>query len=112
MVTVDDAIETSASPVVHVAIPVIDRSRRIDLAVLVSPHLLSIYPTTSHFEDDLLTPPYFTPAGKVLFAGCTLEKRADMLERALWRKIPAATKSGAEDVQRLSDQIAVVGATP
>lgn len=92
-----------------VHLSVLKGDRRVDLAVLVSPQLLNINPTSGHFEDELPTPPYLTAAGKVLFAGCTREQRADMLERAPWRKLPASTKLSAADVQRLAEEVAAAG---
>ncbi|WP_116949418.1 IclR family transcriptional regulator [Jiangella endophytica] len=59
--------------------------RRVDIAVLVSPQLLTIDPTTARFVDASATPPYRTAAGKVLFAGLPRPERLSMLRSAPWR---------------------------
>lgn len=59
--------------------------RRVDIAVLVGPQLLTIDPTTARFVDASATPPYRTAAGKVLFAGLPRPERLTMLRSAPWR---------------------------
>ncbi|TDE13030.1 IclR family transcriptional regulator [Jiangella asiatica] len=68
---------------VHLA--VLHGSRRVDIAVLVSPQLLTIDPTSARFVDASATPLYRTAAGKVLFAGMPRPERLTMLRSAPWR---------------------------
>lgn len=67
---------------VHLA--VLQGTRRVDIAVLVSPQLLTVDPTSARFTDVSATPLYRTAAGKVLFAGLGPEQRVGMLDTAGW----------------------------
>lgn len=71
------------SETVHLA--VLQGTRRVDLAVLVSPQLLRVDPTSAGHLDASASPLYKTAAGKVLFAGMSRSDRLAMLRTAAWR---------------------------
>jgi len=74
---------------VHLA--VLQGTRRVDVAVLVSPQLLNINPTSTQLADEATVPLHHTAAGKVLLAGLPPPARADLLARAPWhRGVPDA----------------------
>lgn len=60
---------------VHLA--VLQGNRRVDLAVLVSPQLLRVDPTSTGYLDASASPLYKTAAGKVLFAGLSPTDRQE-----------------------------------
>lgn len=68
---------------VHLA--VLQGTRRVDIAVLVSPQLLTVDPTSARFVDASATPLYRTAAGKVLYAGLDGQSRRSLLRTAGWR---------------------------
>lgn len=65
---------------------VLQGTRRVDLAVLVSPQLLRVDPTSPGLADPSEVPLYTTAAGKILFAGLSRRDRLAMLDRARWRQ--------------------------
>lgn len=85
---------------VHLSI--LTHAQRVDIAVLVSPQLLNINPTTIRFDDGPPTPPYRTAAGRVLLAGHTPRERAELLDRFPWRPDPTPR----EEVEALLERVA------
>ena len=92
------------SETVHLA--VLQGTRRVDLAVLVSPQLLRVDPTTAGHLDAAASPLYKTAAGKVLFAALPRTDRLGMLRTAAWEDTdPPAT----EELMRLMDSVVTQG---
>ncbi|MQA78884.1 MAG: helix-turn-helix domain-containing protein [Streptosporangiales bacterium] len=87
---------------VHLA--VLKDTQRVDIAVLVSPQLLNINPTTTQFTDKSAAPLFRTAAGKVLFAGLTDARRERMLDTAPWRDA-VASGPGADSLRMLVDTV-------
>lgn len=67
-----------------VHLTVLQGTRRLDLAVLVSLQLLRVDPTSAGYLDASASPLYKTAAGKVLFAGLSRSDRLAMLRTAAW----------------------------
>ncbi|ACQ81915.1 transcriptional regulator, IclR family [Beutenbergia cavernae DSM 12333] len=89
---------------VHLA--VLQGTRRVDIAVLVGPQLLTVSPTSARFTDSSATPLYRTAAGKVLFAGLSRPDRLSMLDDAPW---DPQDRPAAEDLMAAMDDVAAGG---
>jgi DNA-binding IclR family transcriptional regulator len=89
---------------VHLA--VLQGTRRLDLAVLVSMQLLRVDPTSAGYLDASASPLYKTAAGKVLFAGLSRTDRLAMLRTAAWQD---DAPPPAEDLMNDMDDVRAQG---
>ncbi|GAB2599710.1 IclR family transcriptional regulator [Pseudactinotalea suaedae] len=89
---------------VHLA--VLQGNRRVDLAVLVSPQLLRVDPTSTGYLDASASPLYKTAAGKVLFAGLSRTDRLGMLRTSAWQD---ETPPAPEDLMAAMDAVVTEG---
>lgn len=88
---------------VHLA--VLQGTRRLDLAVLVSLQLLRVDPTSAGYLDASASPLYKTAAGKVLFAGLARTDRLAMLRTAAWQdEAPQAPEDLMNDMDEVLAQ--------
>ncbi|RCK68750.1 IclR family transcriptional regulator [Desertihabitans brevis] len=89
---------------VHLA--VLQGLRRVDIAVLVGPQLLTVSPTSARFTDATSTPLYRTAAGKMLFSGLDRASRLAMLAEAPW---DSRGRPGEDELMAAMDDVAAQG---